>query len=75
MILARTRYKRPIRLSSWNRAAIPLLLNVIYYRLPGPYHVPEDAHTEEARVGADGSDQAASERGPGALGSRPVVIQ
>ncbi len=40
-------FKRSVRLSTWDRTAIPLPFNHIKYYLAGPYHVPEDAGTEE----------------------------
>ena len=45
--LVRTWYKRSIRLRTWDRTAIPLPFNRIKYYLAGPYHVTEDAQTEE----------------------------
>lgn len=38
--LARTWYKRSLRLGTWDRTAIPLPFNRIKYYLAGPYHVP-----------------------------------
>jgi lysophospholipid acyltransferase (LPLAT)-like uncharacterized protein len=43
--LARTWYKRCLRLPTWDRMAVPLPFNVIGYYLKGPYHVPASAHT------------------------------
>jgi len=48
IILARTWYKRCVRLRTWDRMALPLPLNHIRYYLRGPYFVPEDAHAEAA---------------------------
>jgi lysophospholipid acyltransferase (LPLAT)-like uncharacterized protein len=45
--LARTWYRRCIRLRTWDRMAIPLPFNTIKYYLRGPYHVPESARTPE----------------------------
>lgn len=47
IMLARTWYKRCIRLPTWDRMAFPLPFNVIRYYLRGPYFVPESARTEE----------------------------
>ena len=47
IVLARTWYKRCLRLPTWDRMAVPLPFNVIGYYLRGPYLVPESAHTEE----------------------------
>ena len=47
VILARTWYRRMIRLSTWDRTAIPLPFNQIRYYLSGPYEVPPDAYDEE----------------------------
>ncbi|MGH0029207.1 MAG: lysophospholipid acyltransferase family protein [Myxococcota bacterium] len=44
--LARTWYKRAIRLNTWDRTAIPLPFNRITYYLRGPYYPPEDANTD-----------------------------
>ena len=44
--LARTWYKRCLRLPTWDRMAIPLPFNLIRYYLRGPYLVPESAYTE-----------------------------
>jgi lysophospholipid acyltransferase (LPLAT)-like uncharacterized protein len=44
--LARTWYKRCLRLPTWDRMALPLPFNVIRDDLRGPYFVPEDANTE-----------------------------
>ena len=44
--LARTWYKRCLRLPTWDRMAVPLPFNVIGYYLRGPYMVPPSAHTE-----------------------------
>lgn len=46
VILARTWYKRCLRLPTWDRMAVPLPFNRISYYLRGPYHVPESARTE-----------------------------
>jgi lysophospholipid acyltransferase (LPLAT)-like uncharacterized protein len=46
LALVRTWYKRAIRLSTWDRTAIPLPFNVIKYWLVGPIHVPDDAGTD-----------------------------
>jgi len=43
VILARTWYKRCLRLPTWDRMAVPLPFNVIRYYLRGPYLVPDDA--------------------------------
>jgi lysophospholipid acyltransferase (LPLAT)-like uncharacterized protein len=45
IVLARTWYKRCLRLPTWDRMAVPLPFNVIRYYLRGPYFVPESAHT------------------------------
>jgi lysophospholipid acyltransferase (LPLAT)-like uncharacterized protein len=45
IVLARTWYKRCLRLRTWDRMAVPLPFNVIGYYLRGPYFVPQDAHT------------------------------
>ena len=47
VILARTWYKRCLRLPTWDRMAIPLPFNVIRYYLRGPYIVPESAQTQD----------------------------
>ncbi|MFI5398320.1 MAG: lysophospholipid acyltransferase family protein [Candidatus Binatia bacterium] len=44
--LARTWYKRCLRLPTWDRMALPLPFNVIGYYLKGPYFVPDSAQTE-----------------------------
>jgi lysophospholipid acyltransferase (LPLAT)-like uncharacterized protein len=46
IVLARTWYKRCLRLPTWDRMAVPLPFNLIRYYLRGPYTVPENAHTE-----------------------------
>jgi lysophospholipid acyltransferase (LPLAT)-like uncharacterized protein len=46
IVLARTWYKRCLRLPTWDRMAVPLPFNRIRYYLRGPYAVPEGAHTE-----------------------------
>lgn len=46
VILARTWYKRCLRLPTWDRMAVPLPFNVIRYYLRGPYLVPETARTD-----------------------------
>jgi len=46
VILARTWYKRSLRLPTWDRMAVPLPFNVIRYYLRGPYMVPESARSE-----------------------------
>jgi lysophospholipid acyltransferase (LPLAT)-like uncharacterized protein len=46
VILARTWYKRCLRLPTWDRTAIPLPWNEIRYYLAGPYAVPPDARDE-----------------------------
>jgi lysophospholipid acyltransferase (LPLAT)-like uncharacterized protein len=46
LALVRTWYKRSIRLSTWDRTAIPLPFNVIKYWLVGPIPVPDDAGTD-----------------------------
>jgi len=45
--LARTWYKRCLRLPTWDRMAVPLPFNHIRYYLAGPYFVPETTHTPE----------------------------
>ena len=45
--LARTWYKRYLRLPTWDRMALPLPFNVIRYAMKGPYWVPESAATPE----------------------------
>jgi lysophospholipid acyltransferase (LPLAT)-like uncharacterized protein len=45
VVLARTWFKRCIRLPTWDRMALPLPFNVIGYYLKGPYMVPDSAHT------------------------------
>lgn len=47
VILARTWYKRCLRLPTWDRMALPLPFNVIRYYLKGPYHVPESARSQQ----------------------------
>ncbi len=47
LMLARTWYKRMIRLPTWDRMAIPLPFNVISYSLRGPFEVPAEASTPE----------------------------
>ncbi len=47
VILARTWYKRYLRLPTWDQMALPLPFNQINYYLLGPYEVPESAQTEE----------------------------
>lgn len=44
--LARTWYKRCLRLPTWDRMAVPLPFNHIRYYLKGPYFVPESTRTE-----------------------------
>ena len=46
VVLARTWYKRMLRLPTWDRMAVPLPFNVIGYYLRGPYGVPPSAQTE-----------------------------
>jgi lysophospholipid acyltransferase (LPLAT)-like uncharacterized protein len=46
VILARTWYRRCLRLPTWDRTAIPLPWNEIRYYLAGPYPVPPEAHEE-----------------------------
>jgi lysophospholipid acyltransferase (LPLAT)-like uncharacterized protein len=46
VVLARTWYKRCVRLPTWDRTAIPLPWNEIRYYLAGPYPVPPDAGDE-----------------------------
>lgn len=43
VVLARTWYKRCLRLPTWDRMAVPLPFNVIHYYLRGPYLVPDSA--------------------------------
>ncbi|HVO25014.1 MAG TPA: DUF374 domain-containing protein [Candidatus Margulisiibacteriota bacterium] len=43
IVLARTWYKRCLRLPTWDRMAVPLPFNVIRYYLRGPYFVPDSA--------------------------------
>jgi lysophospholipid acyltransferase (LPLAT)-like uncharacterized protein len=45
IVLARTWYRRCLRLSTWDRTAIPLPFNTIHSYAVGPYFVPEDAGT------------------------------
>jgi lysophospholipid acyltransferase (LPLAT)-like uncharacterized protein len=40
--LVRTWYRRCIRLNTWDRTAIPLPFNTIYYHYRGPYFPPSD---------------------------------
>lgn len=47
IVLARTWYKRAIRLGTWDRTAIPLPFNVITTYMRGPYRVPKDAGAPE----------------------------
>ncbi|MFM7142826.1 MAG: lysophospholipid acyltransferase family protein [Alphaproteobacteria bacterium] len=47
IVLARTWYRRRLRLPTWDRMAVPLPFNVIRYYLRGPFEVPESAATEE----------------------------
>jgi lysophospholipid acyltransferase (LPLAT)-like uncharacterized protein len=44
--LVRTWYRRCLRLSTWDRSAIPLPFNRIHYYLEGPFFPPPDADTE-----------------------------
>lgn len=44
--LARTWYKRLVRLPTWDRMAVPLPFNRIRYYVKGPYFVPESTRTE-----------------------------
>jgi lysophospholipid acyltransferase (LPLAT)-like uncharacterized protein len=46
VVLARTWYRRCMRLPTWDRTAIPLPWNEIVYSLAGPYAVPADAASE-----------------------------
>lgn len=46
IVLARTWYKRCLRLPTWDRMALPLPFNRIRYYLRGPYFVPQGAHAE-----------------------------
>jgi len=46
IVLARTWYRRCLRLPTWDRTAIPLPWNEIVYSLAGPYRVPTDAASE-----------------------------
>jgi lysophospholipid acyltransferase (LPLAT)-like uncharacterized protein len=46
IVLARTWYRRCVRLPTWDRMAIPLPFNVIRYYLRGPYMVPANASAE-----------------------------
>lgn len=43
VVVARTWYKRCLRLPTWDRMAVPLPFNVIRYYLRGPFLVPDDA--------------------------------
>jgi lysophospholipid acyltransferase (LPLAT)-like uncharacterized protein len=45
VVLARTWYKRCLRLPTWDRMALPLPFNVIRYYLRGPYFVPASARS------------------------------
>jgi len=47
IVLARTWYKRCLRLPTWDRMALPLPFNVIGYYLKGPYTVPDNAYTAD----------------------------
>lgn len=47
VILARTWYRRCLRLPTWDRMAVPLPFNVIRYYLRGPFEVPASAATDE----------------------------
>ena len=47
IVLARTWYKRCLRLPTWDRMAVPLPFNRICYYLRGPYLVPETASSVE----------------------------
>jgi lysophospholipid acyltransferase (LPLAT)-like uncharacterized protein len=47
VVLARTWYRRKLRLPTWDRTAIPLPWNEIRYSLAGPYPVPADAWSDE----------------------------
>jgi lysophospholipid acyltransferase (LPLAT)-like uncharacterized protein len=47
VVLARTWYKRCLRLPTWDRMAFPLPFNVIRYYLRGPFKVPATAHSEQ----------------------------
>lgn len=46
VVLARTWYRRTLRLPTWDRTAIPLPWNEIRYYLSGPHPVPADAREE-----------------------------
>jgi lysophospholipid acyltransferase (LPLAT)-like uncharacterized protein len=46
IVLVRTWYRRCLRLSTWDRSAIPLPFNRIHYYLEGPFFPPPDADTE-----------------------------
>jgi lysophospholipid acyltransferase (LPLAT)-like uncharacterized protein len=46
IVLARTWYKRRLRLPTWDRMALPLPFNAIGYYLKGPYMVPDSAGAE-----------------------------
>jgi long-chain acyl-CoA synthetase len=48
VVLARTWYRRCLRLPTWDRTAIPLPFNQIVYYLRGPYFVSADARDGEA---------------------------
>ena len=48
IVLARTWYKRVIRLGTWDRTAIPLPFNAITTYMRGPYRVPKDADAPES---------------------------
>jgi lysophospholipid acyltransferase (LPLAT)-like uncharacterized protein len=45
VVLARTWYKRCLRLPTWDRMAVPLPFNLIRYYLRGPYFVPDSARS------------------------------
>jgi hypothetical protein len=45
VVLARTWYRRCLRLPTWDRMALPLPFNVIRYYLRGPYLVPDNARS------------------------------
>lgn len=47
IVLARTWYKRCLRLPTWDRMAVPLPFNRIGYYLKGPYFVPESAASDD----------------------------
>lgn len=47
IVLARTWYRRYLRLPTWDGMALPLPFNHIRYYMRGPYEVPAEAHSAD----------------------------